>query len=213
MEGSTGDDEIAVPAVGNNLTAARKEDDSDGHNNVINNGGTGTILPQTFKVVGKLEEKRGTWKLFVIPTVLAISIAVLLSTVDDMEILQNHWFWICSGAVVALIVFETIQHSSRTGYSELVVIICPLGIQRITLRGERQQHNHPLLLTECIHDCILLEHVGAFSVSTHVMFRILKRKNDISSMHLVPAFPNAHLTFDQCLTLKDQLQMSIEEIR
>lgn len=184
----------------------------DGQINVCdsnNNTAKDPSLPLTFKVVSKTTTQSILWK-FLIPTILAVSIAVLLATVQDFVVLQHHLLWIFGGAIFALIVFEITQHPSNGKHStELVVNICPLGVQRSTHKSNLQQHHHPLLLAECIHDCIILEHVGAFAVSTHVMFRVLREKGDASSMFLVPAFPQARLSFEQCQGLQTQIQAAL----
>lgn len=216
---SSGNGNVVRDGGGDAVSTASKNSSSNNYNSPAT----------TFKVVHEHTPKKhnALWK-FCIPTVLAICIAAMLATVEDVQVLQQGWLWITGGAVLALLVFETAQHAGvgrASSKTELVVTVCPLGVQRsvntITTRSgsnadkmRRQQHHHPLLLTECIQDCIVLEHVGAFSVTTHVMFRVLckreARKNDI---RLVPAFPNARLSFDQCLSLKNRIQASLQEIQ
>eukprot|EP00536_Pseudo-nitzschia_multiseries_P003208 jgi/Psemu1/7176/gm1.7176_g len=136
--------------------------------------------------------------------------------------------------------------------TELSVTVCPLGIQRsktTTIRtipspsggGATKKKNHrlstnhrvkvcnyPLLPMESIRDCILLEHVGGFSVSTHVMIRCFDLKAETATStstvaaaaassstrsELVSAFPDAKLTFDQCHGLVHQIQRALGEMR
>jgi hypothetical protein len=168
----------------------------------------------TFKVVHEIPgNRRAVLCKFGISTVLAICVSVMLATVQDFQMLRQRWLWIVGGAIVALLVLEITQdaHLAKT---ELLVKVCPLGVQR-SLRRYRYHHHLPLLLKECIQDCIILEKVGAFAVTTHVMFRI-KRKhlyNNQDTIQLVQAFPHACLSFSQCHKLKNQIQASLEEVR
>jgi hypothetical protein len=179
---------------------------------------TTTTTTTTFKVV---HENTGNiyavWCRFCIPTVLAICVAVMLSSVQDVQLLQQQWLWIVVGAVLALLVFESTQHFNSSS-TELVVKLCPLGVQRSLTRNKKHHYHHPLLFTESIQDCILLEHVEVFAVTTHVMFRIRRKQkiydnNNQETIQLVPAFPHACLSFHQCNTLQKQIQASLEEIK
>ena len=118
----------------------------------------------------------------------------------------------------------TTFYSQQTRDVELSVTICPLGIQRskttTTASNKRSTvvHYYPLLPLESVKDCILVEHVGAFSVTTHVMIRAttttqsLKSKSE-SNEELVSFFPNVTLSFDRCHVLVQQIQRSLEKVR
>mmetsp|Transcript_8123 Transcript_8123/g.17511 ORF Transcript_8123/g.17511 Transcript_8123/m.17511 type:complete len:241 (+) Transcript_8123:309-1031(+) len=125
--------------------------------------------------------------------------------------------------------------------TELSVTFCPLGIQRcktttITSNNSKNNDNnqnqnrprinvcnYPLVPMESVKDCILLEHVGGFSVATHVMIRVVAAKaggrttpssnSEKAESELVSAFPDAILTFDQCHGLVHQMQRVLAEMR
>lgn len=107
---------------------------------------------------------------------------------------------------------------------DLTLQILPLGVQRSrTITHDNSQttntHHYPLLPIGSIKDCILLEHVGAFSVSTHVMLR-LQNSNNYSmkptknaAKGMVAAFPDVTLTFDQCHSLVEQITRALEQVQ
>jgi hypothetical protein len=70
-----------------------------------------------------------------------------------------------------------------------------------------------------VKDCIILEHVGAFSVTTHVMIRATittKSSSESKSefdVKLVSFFPDVTLSFDRCHELVQKIQRSLEELR
>jgi hypothetical protein len=81
-------------------------------------------------------------------------------------------------------------------------------------------HYYPLLPLESVKDCIILEHVGAFSVTTHVMIRATTTTTKSSSESesesngkLVSFFPDVTLSFDRCHELVQKIQRSLEELR
>ena len=51
------------------------------------------------------------------------------------------------------------------------VALSPLGVQRITKINDRVTY-HPLLPRACINDCIIVEHVRVFDVTTNLVFRV-----------------------------------------
>ena len=133
--------------------------------------------------------------------------------------------------------FSTMKQK-QTRDVELSVTICPLGIQRSTTttttttttstynknknRQRTSVRHYPLLPIESVKDCILLEHVGGFSVTTHVMIRVkaiipnndaAAKTKEISASELVSVFPDAKLTFDQCHDLVQQIQRALEELQ
>jgi hypothetical protein len=169
----------------------------------------------TFKVVqGNTVNNYSVLCKFSIPVLLAICTGMMLQQVQEFQLLQQQWLWIIGGTILALLVFESTQHD-RPSKTELLVKVSPLGVQRYLTRNNRHDHHHPLCLMECIQDCILVEHVGAFAVTTHVMFRVRTKQmyDDQETLQLVPAFPNACLSFSQCHTLKHEIQASLEKIR
>jgi hypothetical protein len=165
-----------------------------------------TIIPTIYKVHSREFHGR-SWSITII--FIGILIGGVLHVDPKIEL---EWPWLLAGAIFGLYFFET---SSKWRDVELSVTICPLGVQRsstTTLSAKHQKcHHQPFLPREYVQDCIVLEHVGAFSVSTHVIFRLVeKRGEDPSSF--IPAFPNAVLTFDQCHSLTKQIQRALDEI-
>lgn len=149
---------------------------------------------------------------------------------------------VVAGTVSTAIVFLCYCHylfSTRNQIrdTELSVTFCPLGIQRSKTttttsnnNNDNNQNrsrinvcNYPLVPMESVKDCILLEHVGGFSVATHVMIRVVanaagKLSPSSNNSHkaeseLVSAFPDAILTFDQCHGLVHQMQRALAEMR
>jgi hypothetical protein len=120
----------------------------------------------------------------------------------------------------AYYLLTTTSYSQQTRDVELSVTICPLGIQRsktTTTTGDKRStvvHYYPLLPLESVKDCMLVEHVGAFSVTTHVMIRATtKSSKSESNGELVSFFPDVTLSFDRCHALVQQIQRSLEKVR
>ena len=155
----------------------------------------------------------------IIVVALSIAVAALLGILC--------WFLCCARKI-------------QTRETDLSLDILPLGVQRsktttITYNQSGKSpktsvHYYPLLPIESVKDCILLEHVGAFSVSTHVMIRLHKysnnnnnEKNDHSvktpyhpadaKSGMMAAFPGAILTFDECQTMVNQIKRALEEVQ
>ena len=98
---------------------------------------------------------------------------------------------------------------------EVSLEILPVGVQRsktTTYNSHKAAsvHHYPLLPIESTKDCIILEHVGTFTVSTHVMLRLQKDSSCDNVSGMVAAFPDANLTFDQCHGLVDQINNALE---
>ena len=161
---------------------------------------------------------------------------VVMDAVGMSLLIQQEWLWLVGGAALGLLVFETSQgHRHRdnsqsqhqSAYdTELCVTICPLGIQRSFCSKGTPMKYHPLLPTAAVKDCIVTEHVGAFCVTTHVMFRVYtpvkvddkKEKDDdnhqsSTPISLIETFPNASLTFQQCHSLRNQIQAALNDIK
>lgn len=150
------------------------------------------------------------------------------ATLDWKTQLEKHELLnIGTAAIVLGILYRLVfSRSIQTKEIDLSIDILPLGIQRsktttISYHHSDAKHSkvdyHPLLPIEKIQDCILLEHVGAFSVSTHVMLR-LKTNNDTyqpsnASKGLVEAFPGANLKFRECQQMVDQIQKALAEVQ
>lgn len=114
--------------------------------------------------------------------------------------IEKDYLWVLGGLAIGLVVLETASSKSEV---ELSVTVCPLGVQRTT-RVNKRVVLHPLLPRESVKDCIITEHVGAFSVSSHVVFRVEKSS-------IVPAFPNAKMSFAQCQSFVKQIQQALDE--
>mmetsp|Transcript_2806 Transcript_2806/g.5320 ORF Transcript_2806/g.5320 Transcript_2806/m.5320 type:complete len:190 (+) Transcript_2806:299-868(+) len=176
------------------------------------------LAPTEYKVYFWERHHERSWSRTVVP--IAILIGWLFRFDPKIEL---EWLWLTIGAVVGLYVFET--SSSKHHQRELSVTICPLGVQRSTTLvsaannrcGQTQyrhrRRHHPFLPRESVQDCIVTEHVGAFSVRTHVMLRVAAAGERAGvSDSLIPAFPNATLTFDQCYSLMKQIQRALKEV-
>ena len=165
------------------------------------------ITPTTYKVHSK-EYHQHSWSITI------IFIAILISWVFHIDPkIELEWPWLLAGAIFGLYLFETSSKQQRD--VELAIKICPLGVQRsstTTIQSAKHQkcHHQPFIPREYIQDCIVLEHVGAFSVTSHVMFRLVEKIGEDPSS-LIPAFPNAILTFDQCHSLTKQIQSALDE--
>ena len=128
-------------------------------------------------------------------------VAVIVGTLWHIDPNVHHdMLWILGGLGVGLALLETAPVKRHV---ELIIDIGPLGIQRTTKRNGRSTH-HPLLPRECVQDCIITEHVGAFGVSNHLVFRVESK--------LIPVFPNAKLSFAQCQSLLKQVQTALREV-
>lgn len=145
-------------------------------------------------------------------------------------------------ALVALLYLTHRLYSTRnqTIDVELSAIICPLGIQRSRTttttynhdsnRQKINEHYYPLVPIEAVKDCILLEHVGGFSVTTHVMIRLkanteskntvertdstkVPEKKEVAASGLLEMFPDANLTFVQCHGLVKQIGRALKDMQ
>jgi hypothetical protein len=114
--------------------------------------------------------------------------------------IQNGVVWFVGGICIALVVLATSPFKREV---ELAVVISPLGVQRTSSINGNETY-HPLLPRDSVQDCVLTEHVGAFSVSTQLVFRV-------KSSSLVPVFPNAQLSFSQCHSFVQQIQRALNE--
>jgi hypothetical protein len=167
------------------------------------------------------------------------SATVLLQRYFDKAYRDNDSFALAgAGAFVAIAVFlchRLVSKRNQIVEVDLTLTVLPLGVQRskttTTTYNENANHrtndvfHYPLLPIETVRDCILLEHIGGFSVTTHVMLR-LNNFNDTgdgepkdgsktgpTSSGLVEAFPGANLTFDQCQSLVNQIGRALEEVQ
>ena len=133
---------------------------------------------------------------------MVMGIMLVLGSLFFLDPFVKKEIWWCLGGLT--IAFLALETSSYHRDIELSVSIYPVGVQRTTQINSKVT-DHPLLPRESIQDCILIEHVSSWSVSTQIVFRLK------SSSSLVPAFPNAQLTFSQCHSLKNQIQKALNE--
>lgn len=119
----------------------------------------------------------------------ALSLLILLILIYIDPRIQNDLAWILGGLGVGLALLESAPVNQHI---ELIVALSPLGVQRITKINDRVTY-HPLLPRACINDCIIVEHVGVFDVTTNLVFRV--------ESTLVSAFPNVRLKFHECESL------------
>ena len=153
--------------------------------------------------------------------------------------IEQEWLWVSIGMVIAACVLE-LGHTScfssffsvskrdknRTGSTrrtEVFLTVCPLGIQRWTRRSTTETKHEQFIPLRNIKDCILVEHLGAFDVSTHVMLRLFAKTavasksasdcdND-GAFEVVEAFPGVRLLFAQCHSLQIQIATALKEVQ
>ena len=195
--------------------------------------------PMTFRVQStefRGGRRRHSWPVILIPI---ISILGLVFYFDPY--IRKDSLWILAGMMIALYGFEIIQSFSRTERTtELLLTISPLGLQRCRRRvtttipsgsettdpkKKKQKQKirmdyEPFLPIENVHDCILVEHIETFQVSTHVMIRLDYDRNSSAPNKegggrggVVAAFPGARLTFEQCHKLQKQIMEAINSLR
>lgn len=126
---------------------------------------------------------------------------------------------------MGLVVLETAASHQTV---EVSVRVTPLGVQIINQRYHHHKApssndmnpktiktkfkppppNHkPFLPREMVQDCILVEHVGVFSVSTRLIFRLRSTSSSVVSI-----LPNSiKLSFAQCHDLAQQIQLALKE--
>ena len=168
-----------------------------------------------------------------------LSILVCL-LILDYQFYHPYW-WVIGLFIILLIILETGPQSEQI--IEVVVTIYPLLniIQLSTWRngnpmiGKGGNGNHTTILPiDIIQDCIIHEYIGAFNITTHVMFRIntntgntansntnstnsnvLSHKTPKSTTKLVQAFPGitTQLSFQQCYEMKNQIQTALEKVK
>ena len=142
--------------------------------------------------------------------------------------IQNDLLWFGGGLLMGLVVLETAA-SFQT--QEVSVRITPLGVQIVHQRYHHRvapttnDMNHPeaeiikskfkqpppkhepFLPRDVVQDCILVEHVGVFSVSTRLIFRLTS-----STASIVSILPDSiKLSFAQCHDLSQQIQLALKE--
>lgn len=160
------------------------------------------VAKTVFKIHSHERHER-SWKTTLIPVSILLGGLFRLDPTIEMDLL-----WFLAGAAIAVYLFET---STKERNVEVSLGICPLGVQRtIRTHQNRMATHHPLIPKESIRDCIVTEHVGAFSVSSHVMLRLRDAASDGPA--LIPAFPNVTLSFGQCHSLMKQIQRALEEV-
>jgi hypothetical protein len=119
--------------------------------------------------------------------------------------IQKDFLWITGGLAIGLVLVESAPLKRTV---ELRVTICPLGVQRTSKINKDRLVHHPLLPRAAVIDCVVTEHVAAWAVSSHVVFRVVESS---SSSSLIPAFPDAKMSFSQCHLLVQQMQQALKE--
>ena len=117
--------------------------------------------------------------------------------------IDNEIAWLIGGLVIGLVIFETAKSIPER---EVSVTIYPLGIQLVSPTGKTQ-----FIPRGSIQDCIVLEHVQAFQVTSHVVLRVSfqKLQQQQEDLQIIQAFPGAQLSFSQCLALKTELERAM----
>lgn len=212
---------------------------------------TSDAVPTCYKIHSRESIQRSWWPFtaLLVP-IVAVTADSLVSGSETSTKLQQYYktyrtdnlvVGCAISLAVALLYIAHYLFSTRnyTRDVDLSLTICPLGVQpskttTTTYNGNSDHqkvdvHISPLLPIEAVKDCILLEHVGGFSVTTHVMIRLNakaiiddkvertnsdkeQRKEDAAS-GMVLAFPDATLTFAQCHDLVKKIGRAIEEMQ
>jgi hypothetical protein len=120
--------------------------------------------------------------------------------------IDNEIAWLIGGVVIGLVIFETAKAIPER---EVSVTIYPLGIQLLSPTGKTQ-----FIPRGSIQDCIVLEHVQAFQVTSHVVLRVSSQKQkqqqqQQEDLQIIQAFPGAQLSFSQCLALNAELERAM----
>ena len=124
--------------------------------------------------------------------------------------------WILGGILITLVILETgpSEEQIETSVTKYPVGVVQLSQRLLRRNGSTALRNIPKLIPlSCVESILNLEHVEAFSVSNHVLFR-LKVDDDGYTYHheqqeLVPVFPGLQLSFAQCQYLKEALDESL----
>jgi hypothetical protein len=188
-----------------------------------------TATPNEFVVRSRLYQRRSMAKTLLPVTAVLIGLVLL-----DSDF--HHWgWWLLGSFLLALIVIATGPQKEQV---EVVVTIYPLlGIvQLATWKNDRLRQGGGaaprVLPLEQIHDCIVQEYVGAFQVTTHVVFRLAEGEEKqqqqtcpkgrtttdpttlttttITTTRLEPAFPGMELSFAQCWAMKNQIHRALD---
>lgn len=146
----------------------------------------------------------------VFKTVLPVVCIVGFLLYVDLNV-TSYLLWAIGAILIFVVVLETSQPKHSGPQS---IWFTPLGVQ---LSHGKSVKKKIFLPRGSIHDCILIEHVGAFSVSNHLVFRVKKfsesnnsNNHDNPPFELVPVWDNMYLSFRMCLELKDEINRSLE---
>jgi hypothetical protein len=169
-----------------------------------------TLAPTRFVVRSFEEHKRS------LPRTVLPFVAIIGGLYGFDPNIQKEILWVLGGLVAGLVLFETASWKRELVLS---LSIGPLGVQRSSRRNADRPKHSPFLPREGIRDCLMIEHVGAFSVSTHVVFRLHAGRTSTTSQgeekgtepQLIPAFPDAVIKFEQCQSLVKQIQQGLKE--
>jgi len=206
--------------------------------------------PTSYTISSRESFNRAWWPMatIIVPLIAAITSNSFWFRSESVAKLQGYWKNYVDERSLNLLAFSTIivllciayrlfTTAIQTRDVNLSVTICPLGVQRTKTtitsygydmnRGKTHVHHYPLLPIGIVKDCILLEHVGGLSVTTHVMIRLkfgidsTSDENDAVESHakesgvsgMVAAFPDAKLTFRQCHGLVDQIGRALQTVQ
>ena len=227
--------DVLEPAFGTNIDSEVVVDDGDV---AVATTTTITSTSQEFIIRTKYEEYRRS----VYKTWMPIWTVVLCLLYVDIEFYHVYW-WLVGLIIIVVILLET---SPIKDTVEVVVTVYPLLniIQLSTWKNDRPVGGNPTVVPiDTILDCIVHEYVGAFQVTTHVMFRLTTTMTGVqyqpqkqhakegeeetklipsssttattkTTTKLVQAFPGiTQLTFLQCLEMKNQIQSALNKVK
>lgn len=229
-----------------------------------------TSAPTSYKIRCRECYERSWWWLTLV--IIPIIAGLFLSGSDsilDMEYYNSinnkpliSSLWMSIHSPIHVVIFAGLIYYGNYIYTthsqirdvEIIVTICPLGIQRSkttttissTMISNKNKnirtsvHYYPLLPLESVKDCIVLEHVGAFSLTTFAMVRVMKtttqntydvgskdkngnttitatttttENKNTKSSELVSVFPDATLSFDRCHLFVTMINNVLNEYR
>jgi hypothetical protein len=155
--------------------------------------------PRRSKIVLRSPQERHgpslTWTLMPI-----LAIMTFLYQFDPS--IENEIAWMIGGMGIGLVIFET---TGSIPEQQVSVTVYPLGIQLVSSDGKTI-----FFPRACLLDCIVLEHVQAFQVTSHVVLRVSSQnQQQQDDLQIIQVFPGAKMSFTQCLALKAELERAM----
>jgi len=157
--------------------------------------------PTSYKICRRERYEYSWWMWWLTLVLIPIIAGLFLYSINNKPLILSLWTSLHSPIYVVIFAAGSIYYGnylytihSQIRDVEIIVTICPLGIQRskktITTRTtivsstvisnknaniRTSVHYYQLLPLESVKDCIVLEHVGAFSLKSVAMVRVIKK--------------------------------------